>query len=62
MGVDNKQVFVGIDVSKDWVDVAVRPTGAAWRSAYDEAGIEVLVQQLRKLEPRLVGAGSHRRL
>ena len=51
---DSKQVFVGIDVSKDWVDVAVRPTGAAWRSAYDEAGVEALVQQLRELGPRLV--------
>ena len=33
MGVDSKQMFVGIDVSKDWVDVAVRPTGEAWRCA-----------------------------
>ena len=54
MGADSKQVFVGIDVSKDWVDVAVRPTGAAWRSTYDEAGIEALVQRLRNLGPRLV--------
>ena len=51
---DSKQVFVGIDVSKDWVDVAVRPAGAAWRSAQDEAGVEDLVQRLLELGPRLV--------
>ena len=52
--VESKQVFVGIDVSKDWVDVAIRPTGEAWNSVQDEAGVEALVQRLRKLEPRLV--------
>ena len=54
MGVDSKQMFVGIDVSKDWVDVAVRPTGEAWRCAQDETSIEALVQRLRKLGPWLV--------
>ena len=49
-----EKVFVGIDVSKDWVDVAMRPTGAAWRAAQDEAGIDALVQQLQKLRPQLV--------
>ena len=47
-------VFVGIDVSKEWLDVAVRPTGIAWRAAQDEAGIEELVQQLSDLHPQLV--------
>ena len=51
---NSKQVFVGIDVSKDWVDVAVRPTGEAWNSVQDEAGVEALVQRLRKLGPHLV--------
>ena len=54
MPVATKNVFVGIDVSKDWVDVAVRPTGAAWRAAQDEAGMNALVQQLHELHPRLV--------
>ncbi len=31
-----QNVFVGIDVSVDWLDVAVRPTGAAWRAAQNE--------------------------
>ncbi len=47
-------VFVGIDVSKEWFDIAVRPTGAAWRAAQDEAGITQLVKQLCNLHPRLV--------
>ena len=47
-------VFVGIDVSKEWSDVAVRPTGAAWRAPQDEAGISQLVKQLCNLHPRLV--------
>ena len=29
--------YVGIDVSKDRVDVAVRPNGDSWRAPYDEA-------------------------
>ena len=31
-------MFVGIDVSKEWVDVAVRPTGEAWRVTRDQVG------------------------
>jgi transposase len=48
------KVFVGIDVSKDWLDIAVRPSGAAWRGTPDEAGIVELVQHLGDLHPRLV--------
>lgn len=54
MPVGSKDVFVGIDVAKEWLDVAVRPTGEAWRRAQDEAGIAALVQRLRALRPRLV--------
>jgi transposase len=43
--------FVGIDVSRDWLDVAVRPAGEGWRVANDEAGIEALVAGLRELPP-----------
>lgn len=54
MTVVRKNVFVGIDVSKEWFDIAVRPTGTAWRAAQDEAGIVELVQQLGELHPSLV--------
>lgn len=54
MPVASQNVFVGIDVSKGWFDVAVRPTGAVWRALRDEAGIDDLVKRLEALRPRLV--------
>src|SRR5207245_8733978 len=47
-------VFVGIDVAKATLDVAVRPSGARWVSANDEAGIQALLGQVRALGPTLV--------
>lgn len=47
-------VYVGIDVAKDWLDIAVRPTGQVWRAAQDEAGIAETVGRLRGLKPTLV--------
>jgi hypothetical protein len=44
--------YVGIDVSKARLDVAVRPSGEAWQSPNDEAGIAALVDRLRSVEPR----------
>ncbi len=46
--------FVGIDVSKAQVDVAVRPTGQRWTLPYDQTGIEGLIPQIVDLEPALV--------
>ena len=46
--------FVGIDVSKAQLDVAVRPTGNRWTLPYDEAGIEGLIPQIVDLGPALV--------
>ena len=46
--------FVGIDVSKAGVDVAVRPTGRRWVMSYDEAGSKELVSQMVDLGPALV--------
>ena len=46
--------FVGIDVSKAQLDVAVRPTGKRWTLPYDEAGIEGLIPQIVDLGPALV--------
>ena len=44
--------YVGIDVSKAKVDVAVRPTGQRWVVSYDETG--VVVVQMVDLDPALV--------
>jgi transposase len=46
--------FVGIDVSRDHLDVAIRPAGDAWRVANDEAGVAGLVAHLGALAPAAV--------
>lgn len=46
--------FVGIDVSKSWVDVHVRPDGAAFRCTTDGEGLAELVRRLRPLAPSLI--------
>jgi transposase len=46
--------WVGLDVSKATLDVAVRPDGACWSVPNDEAGIAALVGRLRPLAPSLV--------
>lgn len=48
------ELFVGIDVAKAELAIAVRPTGEAWTAAHDEEGIPVLVSRLAALHPTLV--------
>ena len=48
------QVFVGIDVSKARLDVALRPTDDCWHVGNDEAGIADVVERLRAVQPILV--------
>ncbi len=47
-------VYVGIDVAKAYLDIAVRPTHAHWRAANTEDGIAGLTERLRTLQPALV--------
>jgi transposase len=47
-------IFVGIDVSKDRLDVHVHPSGDAFAVARDGKGLEDLVDRLRSLVPTLV--------
>ena len=47
-------VFVGIDVSKDQLDVAARPGSERWQVANTDLGIATLVKRLEKLQPTLV--------
>ena len=47
-------VYVGIDVSKTCVDVAVRPTGQMWTISNDEPGIREPVSRLKALDPAMV--------
>ncbi len=37
------EVFVGIDVSRDSLEIATRPTGDRWQVGNDPAGISALV-------------------
>jgi transposase len=47
-------VFVGIDVSKQQLDIAVRPTARLWTVGNDEAGVSALIAELRQLAPTLI--------
>jgi len=48
------QIYVGIDVSKDTLDVAVAPSGQQWRVRHTEEGFGPLVERLQGLTPALV--------
>lgn len=47
-------VYVGIDVSKTALDVAVLPTGQQWQVANTPEGIDTLVTSLQQLHPLVV--------
>jgi len=47
-------IYVGIDVAKERLDVAPRPVGAGWQVANDERGVVELVARLDQLRPALV--------
>jgi transposase len=46
--------FVGIDVAKDTLDIAVRPTAETWSTANDVPALPALVTRLLALAPALV--------
>lgn len=48
------EVFVGVDVSKAQLDVAVRPSGEVWSVPNDETGFAALVLRLTPLKPKLI--------
>ena len=47
-------LFVGVDVSKAWLDCAAEPPAGAFRFANDAGGIAALVTWLRERSPTLV--------
>ena len=58
-------VYVGIDVSKAWLDIAVRPSGDTWRAPNTDEGTTALAERLGSLGPTLVvleGTGGLERL
>ena len=51
---EQEAIYVGIDVAKAQLDVAVRPTGDRWVVSNDDGGIHQLMSRLKVLEPALV--------
>ena len=54
MAEDGREIFVGIDVGKDRLDVAIRPLGQHFVVANDQAGLADLVTRLKAGPPRLI--------
>src|SRR5258705_3824781 len=48
------EIFVGMDVSKAWLDVAVHEQEEGFRTSNDDPGIASLVKRLKKLKPSLL--------
>src|SRR6266581_4321674 len=46
--------FIGIDVAKAQLDIALRPSGERWAVPNDTSGVTMLVDQLQALCPTLV--------
>lgn len=64
MSPEKEEVRVGIDVSKDQLDVCVRPSGSAFAAPNDDAGIDDLVARLAEEGATLVvleATGSYER-
>lgn len=45
---------VGIDVSKDWLDIVVIPSGETWRTKNEEEEIHLLVEKLEQIKPERI--------
>lgn len=54
MSEQGQERFVGIDVSKAMLEVAVRPSGERWSVANEEAAIRELAKALEKIRPALI--------
>jgi transposase len=48
------EIFVGIDISKAWLDIAVHEREETFRVSNDETGIASLVKRLKKLKATLI--------
>ena len=51
---EQEAIYVGIDVAKAQLDVAVRPTDDRWVVTNDDTGIHQLMSRLKALQPALV--------
>jgi transposase len=51
---DTSALYIGIDVAKARLDIAVRPSGQQWTASNDDAGIGDLIARVQALAPTLV--------
>ena len=51
---EQEAIYVGIDVAKARLDIAVRPTEDQWSITHDDKGVSELVSQLEALDPAMV--------
>lgn len=51
---EESSIFIGIDVSKARLDVAIRPSGESESVANDKTGIKALVKHLGEIQPALI--------
>ena len=51
---EQEAIYVGIDVAKARLDIAVRPTEDRWSITYNQKGVDELVPQLKALDPAMV--------
>lgn len=51
---NDSQVFVGIDVSKATLDIAVLPQGSSWQVQRQDGALGTLVEDLQGLKPELI--------
>ncbi len=49
-----RRIYVGIDVSKGWLDIAVLPSGETWRTPNTPSSMGALVERLEKLKPERI--------
>jgi transposase len=54
MNTKSENIFVGIDLSKACLDVAVRPQNKRWSVVNDEPGSDALVASMKAMRPTLI--------
>lgn len=48
------EAYVGIDVGKTWLDVALWGSGTIWRASNDDEGVTKIMERVSALEPQLI--------
>jgi len=49
-----ESMFVGVDISKDRLDVAILPGGETWSEPHDQVGVQGLAERFKAMAPALI--------